>query len=258
MNYSPVTRVSRALKVSSVPQFARPLVRAAASVGNFALRNSVRRQKLSQFIASDMSSADVYAFSRQLFSRSEAELISQHKMPSSNGHAHGEKTSESPGDTDWINSISKFELAGYMSNTLLRDTDSTSMASSLESVPFVDAPLVDYIMQLPGEWKVDKSRPKLPKPLLADSVIDLLPESFLSRPKMGFTLPFQKWMLGLLQDEVGRTLGDKSIVESSGLNFNSAQEMWRRFNQSPSAVGWTRPWALYALAKWCELNNVRA
>ena len=42
-----------------------------------------------------------------------------------------------------------------MTNTLLRDTDAMSMAHSLEvRVPFVDTKVVDYVLSLPGEWKL--------------------------------------------------------------------------------------------------------
>lgn len=249
---------SRAIKANSISPLTRSLARAAASLGNFALKRSVRGRKLSQFVESDMTPTDVYTISRQLFSRSEAEVISRTKLPVLNGDGHSNE-SEGKTSVDLINDISRLEMAGYMANTLLRDTDSTSMASSLEvRVPFVDAHLVDYVLRLPGEWKVDSSRPGLPKPLLADAISDLLPESFLTRPKMGFTFPFEKWMLGRLQREVGSVLCGKNAVESSGLNYRSTESLWRRFLASPSSVGWTRPWALYALAKWCELNKVRA
>ena len=42
-----------------------------------------------------------------------------------------------------------------MTNTLLRDTDAMSMAHSLEvRVPFVDMKVVDYVLSLPGDWKL--------------------------------------------------------------------------------------------------------
>src|SRR5207253_3798015 len=83
----------------------------------------------------------------------------------SNGHQQ---------DGDIVNTISRLEMRGYMSNTLLRDTDAMSMAHSLEvRVPFVDAKVVDYVLSLPGEWKVSKNGSG-PKPLLADAVSDLL------------------------------------------------------------------------------------
>jgi asparagine synthase (glutamine-hydrolysing) len=147
-------------------------------------------------------------------------------------------------------------MKGYMTNTLLRDTDAMSMAHSLEvRVPFVDTKLVDYVLSLPGDWKLDRTN-KGPKPLLADAVSDLLPRDFLVRPKMGFTLPFEKWLQQNLRAEVASVLTDASRFP--GLNHKAVEQVWDNFLQKPRTVGWSRPWSLYVLAKWCELNNVTA
>jgi asparagine synthase (glutamine-hydrolysing) len=149
-----------------------------------------------------------------------------------------------------VNAISGLELNGYMSNTLLRDTDAMSMAHSLEvRVPFVDTKLIDYVLSLPGRWKMDHGRPK---PLLADAMSDLLPHDFLARPKMGFTLPFEKWLQQNLRTEVSTVLENPSPI----LNSDAVQKLWRNVLQKPRAVGWSRPWSLYVLAKWCEINRV--
>jgi asparagine synthase (glutamine-hydrolysing) len=155
---------------------------------------------------------------------------------------------------DVINEISILELSGYMANTLLRDTDAMSMAHSLEvRVPFVDTKLVEFVLSLPGRWKVGNSGPK---PLLADALADLLPRDFLSRPKMGFTLPFEKWLQNNLRTEVTSVFEDASALSGPALNPDAVQKLWRNFLQKPRAVGWSRPWSLYVLAKWCELNRV--
>jgi asparagine synthase (glutamine-hydrolysing) len=143
-----------------------------------------------------------------------------------------------------------------MTNTLLRDTDAMSMAHSLEvRVPFVDVKVVDYVLSLPGEWKV--SGDSGPKPLLADALSDLLPREFMRRPKMGFTLPFEKWMQGKLRAAISGVLESKERLSSVGLNSEVVEGVWKKFLQSPRAVGWTRPWAIYVLVKWCEVNGIR-
>jgi asparagine synthase (glutamine-hydrolysing) len=143
-----------------------------------------------------------------------------------------------------------------MTNTLLRDTDAMSMAHSLEvRVPFVDTKVVDYVLSLPGEWKLP-AKYSVPKPLLADALADLLPRDFLARPKMGFTLPFEKWLRQNLRDQVSSMFEDSRLLSAAGLNSKAAQNVWNNFLQKPRAVGWTRPWSLYVLAKWCELNRV--
>jgi len=83
-----------------------------------------------------------------------------------------------------------------------------------------------------------------------------LPREFMARPKMGFTLPFEKWMQGNLKSEISAVLVDEERVSSAGLDSEMVGKVWRRFIAKPRAVGWTRPWAIYVLLKWCEVNGI--
>jgi asparagine synthase (glutamine-hydrolysing) len=234
----------RALRFHSMSQVSKRVLRAASGVGQLAVNGSVQRHKFWQLANSGGKAEDVYRISRQLFSMEAVKRITGR-----NGVEHARNGHQR--DDDVVNAISRLELTRYMTNTLLRDTDAMSMAHSLEvRVPFVDTKVVDYVLSLPGEWKAP-SRVG-PKPLLADAIADLLPREFLNRPKMGFTLPFEKWLQGKLREEVA------SVLESSscGLNARAVGDVWRRFLEKPRAVGWSRPWSLYVLAKWCEVNRV--
>ena len=238
----------RALKFGAMSPASKRFLRAASGVGKFALNGSVQRQKFWQLMNSPGLPEDVYRISRQLFSKAAitgmtARAVNNH---SSNGYRH---------DSDIVNAISRLEMRGYMTNTLLRDTDAMSMAHSLEvRVPFVDVKLIDYVLSLPGEWKVrDASGPK---PLLADVMSDLLPREFMSRPKMGFTLPFEKWMQGKMRAEISAVLEDEKRLSLVGLSSEIVGKVWRRFLEKPKAVGWSRPWAIYVLVKWCEVNGI--
>jgi asparagine synthase (glutamine-hydrolysing) len=110
------------------------------------------------------------------------------------------------------------------------------------------------VLSLPGEWKLRDGAG--PKPLLAEVMSDLLPREFMGRPKMGFTLPFEKWMQGKLRAEIAGVIENEKRLVAVGLNAELVEKVWRRFLQSPKAVGWTRPWAIYVLVKWCEINGV--
>jgi asparagine synthase (glutamine-hydrolysing) len=211
------------------------------------LNGSVRHHKFWQLANSRGSPEDVYRISRQLFSTESVLQITGRTID-----VHAKNGNHNSGDV--INTISTLELKGYMTNTLLRDTDAVSMAHSLEvRVPFVDAKVVDYVLSLPGEWKLPAQN-STPKPLLAEALADLLPRDFMSRPKMGFTLPFEKWLQRNLRTEISSLLDDSRRVSAAGLNVQAVQKIWRNFLQKPRAVGWSRPWSLYVLAKWCELN----
>ena len=239
----------RALKLGAMSPASRRFLRAASGVGKFALNGSVQRRKFWQLMNSEGRPEDVYRISRQLFSTGAVTELTGREASNhaSNGHRH---------DSDIVNAISRLELRGYMTNTLLRDTDAMSMAHSLEvRVPFVSVRLVDFVLSLPGEWKLRGGDG--PKPLLADVMSDLLPRDFMSRPKMGFTLPFEKWMQGKMRSELSAVLGDEKRLSLVGLNSEIVGKVWRRFLEKPKAVGWSRPWALYVLVKWCEINGIR-
>ena len=228
----------RALKLKSIPKTSKRALRAAAGIGRFALNGSVQREKFWQLAGSDGSPEAVYRITRQLFPTQIAEK--------KNGFV-----------SDVVNAISRLELEGYMANTLLRDTDAMSMAHSLEvRVPFVDVKVVEYALSLPGEWKLDHHNSAPPKPLLADAVADLLPRDFLARRKMGFTLPFEKWMQGRLRGEIASVLEDAKQIADAGLAVETTRNVWQRFLRAPRAVGWSRPWALFVLARWCQVNRV--
>lgn len=241
----------RALKMHNTSRVAKEALRRLAPVGRVLLNGSIPRNKFWQLVQSPGQASDVYRITRQLFPPSAVSSLSLAYSPQ-------DHLENSIGD-DVINEISRLEMQGYMTHTLLRDTDSMSMAHSLEvRVPFVDSEVVDYVLGLPGKWKLNGDEQVMPKPLLADVVEDLLPRDFLMRKKMGFTLPFQKWMTLDLKSEVSAELSSESKLKQAGIDACEAQKLWRQFQRQPASVGWSRPWSLYVLAKWCELNGVTA
>jgi asparagine synthase (glutamine-hydrolysing) len=245
----------RALRVQSVSLLAKRVLRSASGVGQRVLAGSVQRQKFWQLVASDGGAEAVYSITRQLFSSDDVRRIADSGFPIADFELRVRRESALPVDT--INAISILELQGYMSDTLLRDTDCTSMARSLEvRVPFLDVEIVPYVLSLPGAWKLNGSGKHRPKPLLADVVNNLLPAEFLQRPKMGFTLPFERWMQSRLHGEISAMLANKAAVANAALNPAEVASVWDRFKRAPRSVGWTRPWSLYVLTHWCKLHNV--
>jgi asparagine synthase (glutamine-hydrolysing) len=100
--------------------------------------------------------------------------------------------------------VSSLEATWYMRNRLLRDTDWSSMAHSLEvRVPLVDIELLRTVAHL-----VNSGSP--PSKLdMAMTPGKRLPDSVLNRRKTGFSIPLQEWLLDSLGSElpwVGRGL----------------------------------------------------
>lgn len=75
---------------------------------------------------------------------------------------------------------------------LLMKQDQMSMAASIESrVPFLDHKLVEFTAKLPERLKLRGSTTKW---ILREAMKSVLPRKILSRPKMGFPVPFGNWM----------------------------------------------------------------
>jgi asparagine synthase (glutamine-hydrolysing) len=245
----------RALRLKSLARLPRCVREGVSSFGEKVWNRSRQEQKLWELIRSDGSPRVACTVSRQLLSNGEVGAL----LSASDSFLNGTYTEPNGFDggsetKDAVNAVSLCELNGYMANTLLRDTDSMSMAHSLEvRVPFIDVDVVKFVLSLPGSWKVNGGRPK---PLLQDALGDLLPREILNRPKMGFTLPFQDWMQSRLRDEIETTFADDAQFDSVGLRPAAVREIWRAFLRSPEAIGWSRPWALYVLSHWCQQHQV--
>src|SRR6185295_6163668 len=101
---------------------------------------------------------------------------------------------------DPFTAVSCLEARSYLVNTLLRDTDSMSMAHSLEvRVPFSDHPLVSFVTRLRPELKLAKGTPKA---LLVAALEDLLPHEVVHQAKRGFTFPWETWLRGPLKEKI--------------------------------------------------------
>jgi len=151
---------------------------------------------------------------------------------------------------DKFTRVSWLELRSYMVNTLLRDTDTMSMRNSLEvRVPFLDTPLVEYVLNLPESIKKRYGRPKA---LLIEALGDLLPEEVIDQPKRTFTFPWEYWMRGKLGDRIAVGLGDWAPALGEILDMKFAQTVWRNFLMGRTT--WSRPWSLYVLNEWVKHN----
>ncbi|HXA78390.1 MAG TPA: asparagine synthase (glutamine-hydrolyzing) [Candidatus Acidoferrales bacterium] len=151
---------------------------------------------------------------------------------------------------DAFTAVSWLELRSYMLNTLLRDTDTMSMSHSLEvRVPFLDAPLVEYVLSLPANAKRGDARPKA---LLIEALGDLLPEEIVAQRKRTFTFPWEHWLRGALGKRVAAGLAEWSPALEPQLGGHFAQDVWRDFLAGRTT--WSRPWSLYVLNEWVKRN----
>jgi asparagine synthase (glutamine-hydrolysing) len=148
---------------------------------------------------------------------------------------------------DPVNQASALELGGYVSNTLLRDTDSMSMAHGLEvRAPLIDHKIVERMLAIPGKLKLRRSEPKW---MLVNAVGDL-PREIVDRPKRGFSLPFKNWLAGALRDQIESALWEPHLTRL--LSIPAMQEVWSNFLKGRAS--WSHVWSFYVLGEWGRLN----
>jgi asparagine synthase (glutamine-hydrolysing) len=148
----------------------------------------------------------------------------------------------------------------YMTNQLLRDSDATSMAHSLElRVPFVDLALIAFSRSCADEFKLrpdggSSSRyyGSGSKRVLIHALRDVLPLSISNRQKKGFALPHHHWMRGEVAPLVDDTCGAEAVA-SRGLVDPEIVSVIRK-NDRAGVPDVTYPglWTLMILELWCR------
>jgi asparagine synthase (glutamine-hydrolysing) len=151
----------------------------------------------------------------------------------------------------YYSQVTAAEYLGYTQQTLLKDTDQMSMASSLEiREPFFDQDLVEFVMSVPDHFKV----PVYPKSLLVESLKPLLPDEIVHRKKQGFVFPWNQWIKNEL-----RSFCDKHINRIAHREFihgSNLKQIWNQYLNGNQNIRWQEMWLFVVLDYWMEKNGV--
>jgi asparagine synthase (glutamine-hydrolysing) len=200
-----------------------------------------------------------YFFARALFPVSDLPRLTEPRFRPSTVSADGvtleptwlgwlERAADTARKLEPIGAVSWLEMRSYMASTLLRDTDSVSMAQSLEvRVPLLDTPLVEFIGSLPDAARL---RPGTHKALLVEALSDSMPAEILTQRKRTFTLPWEEWLRGPLRARLDRSFADPAPAFAAHMHADGVRGIWTAFQAGRTS--WSRPWSLYVLNEWCR------
>ncbi len=233
--------------VSRAPAVLR---RAAGSI--LSRSSDSKFQRIGSILGSnDASIAGFYPRTRQILADRIVEGLTGTRGPTVESIA-GRLSAEADeiGRFPLLSQFSIAELTGYTQNVLLKDADQFSMASALEvREPFFDFELVEYVLRIPDRFKY----PVYPKKLLVEALAPRLPDSIVHRKKMGFVLPFDRWMRTGLREFCEERLANLSNF----LEPKSVERLWRDFLGNRSGVLWSHVWHLVVLSDWLNRHGVR-
>ena len=130
---------------------------------------------------------------------------------------------------------------------LLMKQDQMSMSTSIESrVPFIDHELVEFAARLPVSMKLSGLTTKR---ILREAARGLIPDSILTRSKMGFPVPFGTWTAGAWNGVARDVLLDRRARER-GIVEPSAVTRLLDEHRTGQRRGGDAIWALLNLELW--------
>jgi asparagine synthase (glutamine-hydrolysing) len=152
-----------------------------------------------------------------------------------------------------IKAVNHAQITATHLQQLLHFEDRNSMAYSIEArVPFMDHHLVEFVLGLPDEFKLENG---VTKRVLREGLKGVLPEPIrLRMDKIGFQTPEETWMRGD-QKEIFLKEVENTIERSNGILTEAALERCKAIFDGK--VGYSNlPWKIISFGAWLKAFDV--
>jgi len=148
----------------------------------------------------------------------------------------------------WTERMMLADQGEYLPDDLLAKVDRVSMAVSLEvRVPLLDHRVAEFAWSLPRKFKIRAGETKW---LLRQLLYKRVPRSMMERPKMGFSVPIDRWLRGPLQAWAEDLLSPAALERSGMLNVAGVRSAWSSFLSGDGRVSGMGIWALVNFQAW--------
>lgn len=158
-----------------------------------------------------------------------------------------------------MNRIRAVYLQLFMSNMLLRDSDSVAMMNSLEvRFPLIDIRLVEFALQMPNKFLIKDPRPGINRNYLKSGLKQMLfhafekdlPVHLYNQEKKGFQLPIYEWLRTAFKGKLEDTVFNPSEL------FNK-RELVITYNHGDFSRDKTKElWSILILDQWLKKNDI--
>ncbi len=141
------------------------------------------------------------------------------------------------------------DMLVYHPDDILVKVDRTAMAVSLETrVPMLDKDVVEFAWTLPTEYLKEGNVGKL---VLRDVLYRYVPKEMMERPKKGFSIPIEKWLLdGDLRDWAENLLDRDKIRQQGILDADVVWKIWTDYTQR--GIYRIQIWYILMFQQWYE------
>lgn len=147
-----------------------------------------------------------------------------------------------------ISYLGMIDIKTYLEGDIMTKVDRATMQLALEGrEPMLDHKLVEFALSLPDDMKI---RGNSTKYLLRQVLYRYVPKELIERPKQGFSIPIQQWLLGKLRPELEKLVADKIFAERFGLNQRELQKIVKAFLSQKKFINPHFIWFLFVLYRW--------
>lgn len=155
---------------------------------------------------------------------------------------------------DWQIRRMLLDMDTYLPGDILCKVDRASMKYSLESrCPILDKEVMEYSFRLAHNIKYEKGNKKR---ILKDIAYDYIPRELLDRPKVGFSVPLDKWLRGALKEQL-MDMCSRDYLKKQGIfdaDFVSAmvEDYMRTGDGGPaSGANYSKlSWSFFVFQQW--------
>lgn len=143
--------------------------------------------------------------------------------------------------------IMLMDMLMYHPDDILVKVDRAAMAVSLETrVPMLDKDVVEFAWTLPIEYK---RQGKTGKKVLRDVLYKYVPREMMERPKKGFSIPIDKWLLEPELRGWAESLIDRKTLEQQGiLDADVVWQIWDDYTKN--GVWRIQIWFILMFQEW--------
>jgi asparagine synthase (glutamine-hydrolysing) len=150
---------------------------------------------------------------------------------------------------DPLNRVLEAEFRGIFPDQVLAFVDRLSMAHSLETrTAYLDREFVELAASLPGRLKI---RDGENKHILKRAAMPYLPGELIRRPKEGFVMPVNRWLMSDFGGFTGRVLHPERLRAAGMVRPEAVTALVARFQSGDTSLA-NRVLSLIALHVWWE------
>ncbi len=154
---------------------------------------------------------------------------------------------ENCGSDDVVDKVMSTDIRTNLPDDLLVKMDIATMANSLEGrSPFLDHKVMEFAASIPSSLKIKGTRLKY---ILKKALSGKIPDSILSRGKMGFGVPLDRWFRGELEDYSRNILLGERFIKRGYFKKDSIEAVLDNHKKGKANNG-ARIWSLLYLELW--------